>query len=80
MSAVYFTNANASGSVRYGQLPGSTAVLRASGNRLPIGIASLSDRSCCLLPVGLGDLAHELGPRHVHGPVDLPSLWPRVVL
>jgi hypothetical protein len=45
------------------------------------GIAAnmLSDRQYCLLPVGLGDLAHELGPGHVHGPVDVPGLWPRVV-
>src|SRR2546428_13138585 len=34
----------------------------------------------CLLPVGLGDLTHELGPRHVHGPVDLAGLWSPIVL
>src|SRR5262245_19487510 len=36
--------------------------------------------SSSLLSVGLGDLADKFGPRHVHGPIDLAGLWPRVVL
>ena len=33
-----------------------------------------------LLSVGLGDLADELSPGHIHGPVHLAGLWPRIVL
>src|SRR5262245_8607529 len=33
-----------------------------------------------LLSVGLGNLTHELGPRHVDSGVDLAGLGPRVVL
>src|SRR6185437_14314043 len=40
----------------------------------------VSDRWSCSLPVRLGDLANELGPGHVHGPVDLAGLRPRIVL
>ena len=33
-----------------------------------------------LLAVGLRDLPHELGPGHVNGAVDGPSLRPRIIL
>src|SRR5215218_2568100 len=33
-----------------------------------------------LLSVGLGDLADELGPGHVHCPIDLAGLRSRIVL
>jgi hypothetical protein len=36
----YFTNASASGPVRYGQLPGSIGVLEALDKPMPIRIAS----------------------------------------
>jgi hypothetical protein len=38
--AGYFTNASASGPIRYGQLPGSIGVLEALDKPMPIGIAS----------------------------------------
>jgi len=38
-----------------------------------------AQRAIHLIPVGLGDLPYELGPRHVYCPVDSASLRPRVV-
>ena len=34
----------------------------------------------CLLPVGVGNLAYELGPGHIHGTVDRAGLGSRIVL
>jgi hypothetical protein len=41
----YFTNASASGPVRYGQLPGSIGVLEALDQPMPIGMASAIGRT-----------------------------------
>ena len=43
--AGYFTNASASGPVRYGQLPGSIGVLEALDKPMPIGMASAIGRT-----------------------------------
>ena len=41
----YFTNASASGPIRYGQLPGSIGVLEALDKPMPIGMASAIGRT-----------------------------------
>jgi pimeloyl-ACP methyl ester carboxylesterase len=57
-------------------------VIRTAPNALPV---DRCNSECCrigelLLPVGLGNLANQLGPRHVHGPVNLAGLRYRIVL
>ena len=40
---------------------------------------NVAQKAVHLLSVGLGDLADELGPSHVYGPVDLAGLRSRIV-
>jgi hypothetical protein len=50
------------------------------GRVIPTYLQGVSGHSLSrLFSVGLCDLADEFGPAHVHGPIDIAGLRPRIV-